>query len=109
MIRSLVIVAVMSLILPFPKGAACGSENLIRGGDFEQGMSGWSSVWAREPPIRAVLDTEVKHGGRQSVRIEHGGSRDWALARAEGAAGQARRDLRSFRLDAGRGQRQRSA
>ena len=83
MIRNLVILAGTSLILPFPKGVACGSENLILGGDFEQGMSGWSSVWAREPPIRAVLDTEVKHGGRQSVRIEHGGSRDWALAQAK--------------------------
>ena len=74
MIRNLVILAVASLILPFPKEVACGAENLIRGGDFEQGMSGWSSVWAREPPIRAVLDTEVRHGGRQSIRIEHGGS-----------------------------------
>ena len=52
MIRNFAIVAITSLILPFPKGVACGSENLIRGGDFEQGMSGWSSVWAREPPIR---------------------------------------------------------
>ncbi|MGO8749116.1 MAG: glycoside hydrolase [Thermoguttaceae bacterium] len=83
MIRNFAIVAITSLILPFPKGVACGSENLIRGGDFEQGMSGWSSVWARESPIRALLDTEVRHGGRQSVRIEHGGSRDWALAQAK--------------------------
>ena len=78
MVRKLAILAVV-----FLSGAiAWGEDNLIRGGDFEQGLSAWAQPWSREPSIRATLDTEVKHGGRQAVRIEHTGKRDWSLAQA---------------------------
>lgn len=47
-------------------------ENLARGGDFEEARNhraaGWSSQDA--PGKASFMDTEVKHGGKQSLRFE---------------------------------------
>jgi hypothetical protein len=59
--------------------AGWAAENLLVGGDFEQGLSGWNEVWSRTPSVRAQPDPDRAHGGRQSVRIEHAGLRDWSF------------------------------
>jgi hypothetical protein len=59
------------------------AENLLTGGDFEAGLAGWNEAWSRDPSARAVPDREHVHGGRQSVRIEHTGARDWSLQQSD--------------------------
>jgi hypothetical protein len=56
------------------------ADNLLVNGDLEQGLAGWQNFWSRTPGGRATLDPQEKHGGRQSVRIEHTGSRDWSFS-----------------------------
>jgi len=58
---------------------AIAGDNLIQGGDFEQGLSGWHPFWSRDQAGSAVLDRDVKHGGLQAVRVEHRGPHDWSL------------------------------
>ena len=53
--------------------------DLLTNGDFEQGLSGWSKLWIRTPGGNAAIDTGLYHGGQRSVRIEHGGQRDWSF------------------------------
>ncbi|OHB82963.1 MAG: hypothetical protein A2V98_23770, partial [Planctomycetes bacterium RBG_16_64_12] len=73
-----------ALVVLFSLGSvAQAGDNLLTGGDFERGLAGWNEVWSRTPSARAVLDAEQAHGGRQSVRIEHTGSRDWSFQQAE--------------------------
>jgi len=71
-------------VLLVPCAATRADENLIPGGDFENTLAAWNEVWSRTPAARAMLDTEQVHGGRQSVRIEHTGSRDWSFQQAHG-------------------------
>ena len=52
--------------------AAGADENLLAGGDFEQGLAGWNEAWSRTHGVRAVLDREHVHGGRQSGRGSSG-------------------------------------
>ncbi len=60
---------------------AATGQSLLRNGNFEKGTEGWEPIWAREPSaVRAVLDTAERHGGAQSLRIEHTGEKDWSLA-----------------------------
>ena len=71
---------IVPLLVLLSSGAVTrADDNLISGGDFERGLAGWSEAWSRTPGVRAVLDTDAPHGGRQSVRIEHTGSRDWSF------------------------------
>ena len=66
-----------------PDGARATGGALLQNGDFEKGTEGWNPVWAREPgAVKAVLDPAAPHGGTQSLRIEHTGSKDWSLARS---------------------------
>jgi len=62
---------------------AGADENLLTGGDFEEGLAGWNEAWSRTPGVRAVLDKEQVHGGRQAVRIEHTGSQDWSFQQTD--------------------------
>ncbi|MEI8312466.1 MAG: carbohydrate binding domain-containing protein, partial [Verrucomicrobiota bacterium] len=58
---------------------------LLRNGDFERGTEGWNALWSRgEGAGSAALDTAERHGGTQSLRIEHTGREDWSLAQARG-------------------------
>ena len=66
-------------VLFVPRVNAQAGENLLVNGDFEQGLNGWSRFWSRTPGGRAGLDTTERHAGRQAVRIEHTGSRDWSF------------------------------
>ena len=59
--------------------AAAADENRVTNGDFEQGLAGWSEPWSRAAGIKAAVDAEVRHGGKQAVRIEHAGKDDWSL------------------------------
>lgn len=61
------------------KGTAM-EKNLIVNGDFEKGSEGWKPIWTRESGTgRTALDISVRHGGTQSVRIEHAGDKDWSF------------------------------
>ncbi|HUT92807.1 MAG TPA: glycoside hydrolase [Thermoguttaceae bacterium] len=62
---------------------AGADENLLAGGDFEERLAGWNEAWSRTPGVRAVLDKEQVHGGRQAVRIEHTGSQDWSFQQTD--------------------------
>jgi hypothetical protein len=70
--------ALLIAVLALP-GLAPAAENLLEGGDFERGMAGWSELWTRTPGGNTVLDSGLRHGGRNSLRIEHTGPRDWSL------------------------------
>ena len=74
--------ALLIAVLTSP-GLAPAAENLLEGGDFERGLAGWSELWTRTPGGSTVLDSGLRHGGRQSLRIEHTGSRDWSLQQAK--------------------------
>ncbi|MFV1965936.1 MAG: glycoside hydrolase [Pirellulaceae bacterium] len=53
--------------------------NLLVGGGFEKGLTGWGALWTRTPAGHLKIDTDVAHEGRQSAHIQHTGSEDWAL------------------------------
>jgi len=57
---------------------APAAENLLSG-DFENGLTGWSDLWSRTPGGRVSLDAGLRHGGRQSARIEHTAAQDWSF------------------------------
>jgi hypothetical protein len=67
------------LLLLAAMTAAAADENRVTNGDFEQGLAGWSEPWSRTPGIQASADKEVRHGGKQAVRVEHSGKDDWSL------------------------------
>ena len=67
------------LILFTLAAPAAAGENLLVNGDFEQGLTGWSPLWSRTPSGSVALDRNVRHGGVQSAKIEHSGSRDWSF------------------------------
>jgi len=71
--------------------SAAAAENLIAGGDFEQGLSAWSGFWSRTPGGSAALEAGTPHAGNHALRIEHTGSQDWSFTqqkRIDVAAGQ---------------------
>ncbi|MCX7016945.1 MAG: hypothetical protein NTW86_31030 [Candidatus Sumerlaeota bacterium] len=64
--------------------AGAAPASLIVNGGFERsengGAAGWEDLWTREPnAARLVFDTETRHGGARSARIEHTGAKDWSL------------------------------
>jgi hypothetical protein len=67
----------VAMLLVFEAAAA---DELIVNGDFEQGPQGWSDFWSRTPGGSATRDTGRKHGGKQSLRVEHTGSQDWSVS-----------------------------
>ncbi|NQU19641.1 MAG: carbohydrate binding domain-containing protein [Candidatus Nealsonbacteria bacterium] len=64
-------------------GIVSAGEELLGGGDFEQGTTGWGELWTRTPGGRAVVDSQKPHAGRQAVRVEHTGSKDWSFQRID--------------------------
>jgi hypothetical protein len=57
------------------------APNLLTNGDFETGPANWQVFWTRDAGAgRAVLDRTDRHGGAQSIRIEHTGAKDWSFA-----------------------------
>jgi hypothetical protein len=54
-------------------------EPLIANGGFENGLTGWSQFWSREPGGSAILETNVVRSGAGAVRIDHTGGRDWSF------------------------------
>jgi hypothetical protein len=52
----------------------------ITNGGFEAGLAGWRPLWTREANTGTLsLDSQTWHTGKQSVRIEHRGVKDWSL------------------------------
>ncbi|MEW6234797.1 MAG: glycoside hydrolase [Candidatus Omnitrophota bacterium] len=59
---------------------AVAASNLVPNGGFEQGMTGWGSLWTREAGAgSAIADREIVHEGRAAARIEHRGEKDWSF------------------------------
>jgi hypothetical protein len=73
---------VLALVGLLALGAAPAS--ILPNGGFEDGTSGWSALWTREPGAgSAELDAANPHTGARCLRITHRGVNDWALNRAE--------------------------
>lgn len=67
-------------LMPGDFSTANAAENLIAGGRFEQGLSGWSRFWSRTGEGEAQVDSAVRREGRPTLRVEHRGQQDWSLA-----------------------------
>ena len=63
--------------------------NLIVGGGFEEGLTGWGDLWTRTPGGRLELDPHEPHRGRQSAHIQHTGREDWSFNQSRRLAVQA--------------------
>ncbi|MBM4037295.1 MAG: hypothetical protein FJ290_02175 [Planctomycetes bacterium] len=74
----------LSALVLFACGAlSAGGELLVNGG-LEEGFRGWHRLWTRLPAAgTAALDTQVRHGGKQAVRIEHTGLQDWSFGQEQ--------------------------
>lgn len=54
--------------------------NLIPNGDFEQGMTGWSSFWTREANTgKAQIVSDMVHSGSKAIQIDYSGQEDWSF------------------------------
>ncbi|HVF85916.1 MAG TPA: carbohydrate binding domain-containing protein, partial [Abditibacteriaceae bacterium] len=63
--------------------------NLLQNADFEAADSsqGWEKFWMRlENSGEMAPDKEIKHGGRQSLRVSHHGAQDWSTAQQKTVA-----------------------
>ena len=74
---------VAPIVLWSAVAAAQAGENLIVNGHFEDGLTGWSGLWTREPSGNAEVDSSQPHAGQNAVRIEHTGSRDWSFSQSQ--------------------------
>jgi hypothetical protein len=72
------------LLLAFTATAfAQTPDGLIANPGFENDLSGWKPLWTREPGAGTLtLDTQQKHGGQSSGRIDFHGEKDWSLDQA---------------------------
>jgi hypothetical protein len=71
---------VLTACLVLPAFSAIAANSSISNGGFEKGLDGFS-FWARDAGAgKAVVDVSERHGGAQSVRVEHSGEKDWSLA-----------------------------
>ena len=53
--------------------------NLVVNPGFEDGSTGWSGPWARDPAaLTAKVITTDSHSGQACLRVEHSGERDWS-------------------------------
>ncbi|MCX6926951.1 MAG: carbohydrate binding domain-containing protein, partial [Verrucomicrobia bacterium] len=69
-----------AMLAKAPDAAGAPSAQLLTNGDFEKGLEGWDPLWAQEAgTAKAVLDTAERHGGAQTLRIQHTGRLDWSL------------------------------
>lgn len=66
--------------------AAPAPQNLLSNPGFEAGgaagaLEGWSAFWSRLPDSGSmVLDEQIKHGGRRSLKVTHTGAQDWSVS-----------------------------
>lgn len=68
------------LVLLWLAGFPCISAVSLTNGGFEAGLTGWRPLWTRDAGVgRLSLDNNVVHSGRAAARVEHTGTRDWAL------------------------------
>lgn len=69
----------LSLPLVF-SAVALAEDNLIANGGFEQGLESFQSLWTRVADagqLKLVADTVSQ--GKQAVRIDHTGDKDWSF------------------------------
>jgi len=69
----------LCVLLSFVCATGFAAENLIRNGDFEQGLAGWGDLWTRTPGGAVALDAGRRHAGANSAHIRHTGSKDWSF------------------------------
>jgi hypothetical protein len=70
----------MTLIAPLVLAASFAAAPDVPNGGFEDGLSGWRELWARDKKTAtASLDRDTFHTGSQSVRIAHTGNLDWSF------------------------------
>ena len=63
------------------EGVPATGKNLVVNGDFEHGTEGWNALWTRDQGVgNAALAASERHRGKQAIRIEHTGDKDWSLA-----------------------------
>ncbi len=62
---------------------ASAGSNLVKNGDFEQGLTGWSTFWSRSGGGSAELATEQPQQGKQAARIQYDGKEDWSFPQTE--------------------------
>ena len=68
------------LTLSFSISAQTTLTNLIINGGFEEGLTGWSAFWTREPNSgECILDSSDQHSGLKCVKIVHSSELDWGL------------------------------
>jgi hypothetical protein len=79
-LRRLVLRPLLLSALVLAGGTGLAAENLIRNGDFRAGLAGWSGFWSRTPGGQAAVDATVRREGRNTLRVEHTGQRDWSVA-----------------------------
>ncbi|HUT36305.1 MAG TPA: glycoside hydrolase [Planctomycetota bacterium] len=72
------------VLLLVASGPLRAGEGLLVNGGLEDGFRGWHKLWTRVPDAgRAALDTQVRHGGKQAIRIEHTGLQDWSFGQEQ--------------------------
>lgn len=68
---------IAALLLP---ASLAASDNLISNGGFEDGSKGWAPIWTRDAGAgTAVIDSEIKHDGANSLHVTLQGNKDFAL------------------------------
>ena len=64
--------------------AFSGATAAIPNPGFEAGLEGWRPLFTREPQAGSVsLDSGQRHSGKNALRLEHRGEKDWSLDSAE--------------------------
>ncbi len=81
MLRALFVLLVAALA-----STASADSNLVKNGDFEQGLAGWSVFWSRAGGGSAELATDQPQQGKQAVRIRYDGQEDWSFPQTESLA-----------------------
>jgi len=69
------------IVLLISRLSAADQFELVANGDVENGTSGWSALWTRDPSSgTATIEKKNVHGGAASWRVAHHGVHDWSLA-----------------------------
>ncbi len=60
--------------------ATCAAQNLVSNPGFEDGLNGWSTIWARQSgAATALVAAAPVHAGTGALRVQHSGTEDWSI------------------------------
>ncbi len=74
------------LLVALMVSTATADANLLKNGDFEQGLTGWNIFWSRSGGGSAQLATQHAQQGKQAVHIKYAGKEDWSFPQTESLA-----------------------